>query len=69
VRKTSVELPDDLDALMRRGAASVGQSPSQFVREAVLLRCAVSAGEVTDEMAAIAQSLAEAAQRRPPRAH
>jgi predicted DNA-binding protein len=67
VRKTSVELPDDLDELMRRGAASVGQSPAQFVREAVLLRCAIAAGDVTDEMAAIAKRLAEAAERRPPR--
>ena len=67
MRKTSVELPDDLDDLMRRGAASVGQSPAQFVREAVLLRCAIAAGEVTDEMASIAQALAEAAKRRGPR--
>ncbi len=52
---------------MRRGAASVGQSPAQFVREAVLLRCAIAAGDVTDEMAAIAKRLAEAAERRPPR--
>jgi hypothetical protein len=67
VRKTSVELPEDLDDLMRRGAEAVGQSPSQFIREAVLLRCAIAAGEVTDEMASIAVRLDAAVQRRRPR--
>ena len=39
---------------MERAAASVGQTTGQFVREAVVLRCALAAGEVTDEMQAIA---------------
>lgn len=67
MRKTSIELPDDLYDLMRRGAADVGQSPSQFVREAVLLRCAIAAGKVTDEMASIAEALEKASGHRGPR--
>lgn len=57
MRKTSVNLPDDIADLMERAAASVGQSPTQFVREAVLLRCAVAGGEVTDEMRVLAAEL------------
>ena len=57
VRKTSVNLPDDIADLMERAAASVGQSTTQFVREAVLLRCAVAGGEVTDEIRALAAAL------------
>jgi hypothetical protein len=44
---------------MERAAASVGQTTGQFVREAVVLRCALAAGEVTDEMQAIAAKLRE----------
>jgi hypothetical protein len=40
-----------------RSSASVGQSPSQFIREAILLRCAVAGGEVTDEIRRIATEL------------
>jgi hypothetical protein len=50
-------MPDDVYVLMERAAASVGQSPSQFIREAVLLRCAVVGGEVTDEIRALAATL------------
>jgi uncharacterized protein (DUF1778 family) len=57
MRRTSVNLPDDVAELMERAAASVGQSPTQFVREAVLLRCALAAGEVTDELRALAAEL------------
>jgi hypothetical protein len=57
MRNTSVNLPDDVFELMQRAAASVGQSPTQFVREAVLLRCAVAGGEVTDEIRALAAAL------------
>jgi uncharacterized protein (DUF1778 family) len=57
VRKTSVNLPDDVFELMERAAESVGQSTTQFVREAVLLRCAVAAGEVTKEMRTLAAEL------------
>jgi uncharacterized protein (DUF1778 family) len=57
VRRTSINLPDDVFELMERAAASVGQSPTQFIREAVLLRCALAAGEVTEEMRAIAAEL------------
>ena len=57
MRKTSVNLPDDVFELMERAAASVGQTTGQFVREAVVLRCALAAGEVTDEMQAIAAKL------------
>lgn len=57
MRKTSVNLPEDIADLMARAAASVGQSPSQFVRESVLLRCAVAAGEVTDEIRQLAAEL------------
>jgi hypothetical protein len=35
----------------------VGQSPSQFIREAILLRCAIGDGEVTDEIRRIAADL------------
>ncbi len=63
MRKTSVNLPDDIGELMDRAAASVGQSPSQFIREAILLRCAIAAGEVTDEMRAIAADLRESPKR------
>lgn len=35
------------------------QTTGQFVREAVVLRCALAAGEVTDEMQAIAAKLRE----------
>lgn len=63
MRKTSVNLPDDLDDLMRRAAASLGQSPSQFIREAVLLRCAVAEGEVSDELRALATKLHDADDR------
>jgi hypothetical protein len=59
MRKTSVNLPDDVFELMERAAASVGQTTGQFVREAVVLRCALAAGEVTDEMQAIAAKLRE----------
>ena len=57
MRKTSVNLPEDIADLMDRAAASVGQSTTQFVREAVLLRCAVAAGEVTDEIRQLASEL------------
>jgi uncharacterized protein (DUF1778 family) len=57
MRGTSVKMPDDVYVLMERAAASVGQSPSQFIREAVLLRCAVVGGEVTDEIRALAATL------------
>jgi Arc/MetJ-type ribon-helix-helix transcriptional regulator len=60
MRKTSVNLPDDIADLMERAAASVGQSPSQFIREAVLLRCAVVGGEVSDEIRALAAALRKA---------
>jgi uncharacterized protein (DUF1778 family) len=60
VRKTSVNLPDDIDDLMRRAAASVGQTQGQFIREAILLRCAVAAGEVTDELRGLASQLRDA---------
>jgi predicted DNA-binding protein len=59
MRKTSVNLPDDVFELMERAATSVGQTTGQFVREAVVLRCALAAGEVTDEMQAIAAKLRE----------
>jgi hypothetical protein len=55
-------MPDDVYVLMERAAASVGQSPSQFIREAVLLRCAVVGGEVTDEIRALAATLRAADQ-------
>lgn len=64
MRNTSVNLPDDVFELMERAARSVGQSPTQFVREAVLLRCAVAGGEVTDEIRALAETLREAPKRR-----
>jgi len=57
MRTTSVKLPDDVFVLMERAAASVGQSPSQFIREAVLLRCAVVGGEVTEEIRDLAATL------------
>jgi hypothetical protein len=57
VRKTSVNLPEDIADLMDRAAASVGQTTTQFVREAVLLRCAVAGGEVTDEIRQLASEL------------
>lgn len=57
MRRTSLNLPDDVYDLMERAAASVGQSPTQFVREAVLLRCAVAAGEVSDEIRTLAAEL------------
>lgn len=57
MRNTSVNLPDDVFELMQRAADSVGQSPTQFVREAVLLRCAVAGGEVTDEIRTLAAAL------------
>jgi uncharacterized protein (DUF1778 family) len=60
MRKTSVNLPDDIADLMDRAAAAAGQSPSQFIREAVLLRCAVAGGEVTDELRAFAAALSTA---------
>jgi uncharacterized protein (DUF1778 family) len=63
VRKTSVNLPDDIANLMDRAAASVGQTTTQFVREAILLRCAIAAGEVTDEIRAIAAELRESPKR------
>lgn len=63
MRGTSVNLPDDVFELMERAARSVGQSPSQFIREAVLLRCAVAGGEVTDEIRALAQALREPPKR------
>jgi predicted transcriptional regulator len=63
MRNTTVRLPDDIFDLMQRAAASVGQSPTQYVREAVLLRCAVTGGEVTDEIRAIAAELHEARKR------
>jgi hypothetical protein len=63
MRNTSVNLPDDVFELMERSAASVGQSPTQFVREAVLLRCAVAGGEVTDEIRRIADDVLS--QRKP----
>jgi hypothetical protein len=63
MRKTSVDLPDDVFELMERAARSVGQSPSQFIREAVLLRCAVASGEVTDEIRAAAEALREPSKR------
>lgn len=50
MRKTSVNLPDDIADLMDRAAASAGQTIGQFVGEVVLLRCALAADEVTDEM-------------------
>lgn len=59
VRRTSLNLPDDVYDLMERAAASVGQSPTQFVREAVLLRCAVAAGGVSDEIRAMAADLSK----------
>jgi hypothetical protein len=59
MRKTSVNLPDDVFELMERSAASVGQTTGQFVREAVLLRCALAAGEVSEEIHALAASLRE----------
>lgn len=64
MRNTSVNLPDDVFELMERAARSVGQSPTQFVREAVLLRCAVAGGEVTDEIRARADALREPRKRR-----
>lgn len=57
MRKTSVNLPEDIANLMDRAAASVGQTTTQFVREAVLLRCAVAGGEVTDEISQLAAEL------------
>ena len=63
MRKTSVDLPDDVFELMERAARSVGQSPSQFIREAVLLRCAVASGVVTDEIRAAAEALREPPKR------
>lgn len=57
MRKTSVNLPEDIADLMDRAAASVGQTTTQFVREAVLLRCAVAGGEVTDEIRQLASEL------------
>lgn len=57
MRKTSVNLPDDIDDLMRRAAASVGQTQGQFIREAILLRCALAAGEVSDELRGLAAQL------------
>lgn len=57
MHKTTVNLPDDVRELLERSAASVGQSPSQFIREAILLRCAVAGGEVTDEIRRIAADL------------
>lgn len=60
MRRSSVNLPDDIADLMERAAASVGQSPTQFVREAILLRCAVAGGEVTAEIRALAAELRKA---------
>jgi hypothetical protein len=57
MHKTTVNLPDDVRAMLERSSASVGQSPSQFIREAILLRCAVAGGEVTDEIRRIATEL------------
>ncbi len=57
MRNTNVRLPDDIFDLMQRAVASVGQSPTQYVREAILLRCAVTGGEVTDEIRRIAAEL------------
>jgi predicted DNA-binding protein len=65
MRKTSVNLPDDVFELMERAASSIGQTTGQFVREAVVLRCALAAGEVTDEMQAIAAKLRESQGNRP----
>ncbi|WP_445151167.1 ribbon-helix-helix domain-containing protein [Baekduia sp. Peel2402] len=62
MRGTSVKLPDDVYVLMERAAREVGQSPSQFIREAVLLRCAVVGGEVTDELRSLAATLRSADQ-------
>ena len=64
MRKTSVNLPDDIADLMESAARSVGQSTTQFVREAVLLRCAVAGGEVTDEIRALSEALREPPKRR-----
>jgi predicted transcriptional regulator len=57
MHKTTVNLPDDVREMLERSAASVGQSPSQFIREAILLRCAVAGGEVTEEIRRIAADL------------
>ena len=57
MHKTTVNLPDDVRELLERSSASVGQSPRQFIREAILLRCAVAGGEVTDEIRRIAADL------------
>lgn len=63
MRNTSISLPDDIADLLERAAASVGQSRTQFIREAVLLRCAVAAGEVTDEIHTLAATLREGSKR------
>jgi predicted transcriptional regulator len=57
MHKTTVNLPDDVREMLERSAASVGQSPSQFIREAILLRCVVAGGEVTDEIRRIVAEL------------
>jgi uncharacterized membrane protein len=57
VRKTSVNLPEDLYELMARAAESVGVSPTQFIREAILLRVGVAGGEVTDELRRMADEI------------
>jgi predicted transcriptional regulator len=62
MRGTSVKLPDDVFALMERAAREVGQSPSQYIREAVLLRVAVGGGEVSEELRALAVTLRTAEQ-------
>jgi uncharacterized protein (DUF1778 family) len=59
MHKTTVNLSDDVRELLERAAASVGQTPTQFVREAVLLRCAVAGGEVTEEIRRLAAELRE----------
>jgi hypothetical protein len=62
MRTTSVKIPDDVFVLLERASGSVGQSPSQFIREAILLRCAVVGGEVSDEIRALAATLRAAEQ-------